>query len=407
MVIHSTLGRLLSGAALLFALVDRQSAAWGDTAGGFGANIGAQYAYDDNLYRLPSQFDTAAVSSGISRQDHINTLSAGATGRLSFGHQALGADLRLADNRFAHNADLNNTSGSGRVTWNWLGSPYLAGDAGVNFTRSLAGFADNRFFAKDLIDTTEYFASANLRITSRWKVTAALREAATTHSADARQVDDFHTRSGNTGIEYLLTEQNSVGVDYRYIDASFPRPASFAGAPFDRDYRDSVERVLIKYALSGKSVLDANVGYLKRHYVNSDFGSFSGDIWRVSLQWQVSGKTQVLLSGWRELTAYLDSQSDYFVAKGGSIAPSWNPTERISLSVTAAWIRQDYLSSSPSALLFASRLDRIRSGQAALTYTPREALTLGLSYRYEQRDSNRLQFAYVDRLASGSITIRF
>ena len=377
-----------------------------DEASGFSVNVSDQYSYDDNLYRLPSQFDIAGVAAGSARLDRINTLSAGATGKLSYAHQVLGVDLRLDDNRFARNDSLNNTSGTAGLTWDWLLSPSLSGIAGADFTRSLAGFADNRFFAKDLVDTTEYFASAASRLTSRWGLKAELRQADTTHGADLRQVDDFHSRSGSAAIEYFLSADNSLGLDYRYIDAYFPRPATLQGALFDRNYRDSVGRVLAKYALSGELLLDASVGYLKRHYPGSGFGSFSGNIWRASLQWQVSGKTQVLLSGWRELTAYLDSQSDYFISQGGSIAPTWNPTERISVTMAASWTRQNYLSSSPSAILLASRLDRVRSGKASVDFAPRDWLTCELSYRYERRDSNRAQFVYDDGLASVTITIK-
>jgi hypothetical protein len=401
----SARGRRAGGAAVLSALLAWQTPVWADDPPSLSAEASDEYSYDDNLYRLPPQFD--AATSGISRVDHINTTSVGATGRVHHGHQQFSMDLQLDDNRFARNGSLNNTSGTGRFTWDWLVSPYFTGTAGTDFTRALAGFADNRFFAKDLVDTSEYFTTAVARFSSRWSVNAELREADTTHGAGLRQIDDFHSRSGTVGMQYFLAEESSVGVDYRYIDAYFPQPATFESAPFERDYRDSDGRFLVKYGLTGKMLLDASVGYLKRHYLHSSFGSFSGNVWRASLQWQLSGKTQVLLSGWRELTAYLDSQSDYFVSQGGSIAPTWNVTGKISLTATASWARQDYLSSSPSAVLFASRLDQVRSGRAALNYAPRDWITVVVSYRYERRDSNRPQFPYDDRLASANLTIKY
>jgi hypothetical protein len=403
MVTRSPLGRWAGGAAALY--LAWQAPARADDASGFSVDVSDEYSYDDNLYRLPAQLDVAP--SGISRVDHINTTSMGGTGRLHYAHQQVSLDLHVDDNRFGRNASLNNTSGLGRITWDWLVSPHFSGTAGTDFTRTLAGFADNRFFAKDLVDTSEYFASAVSRFTSRWSINGELREADTTHSAGPRQIDDFHSRSGTVGVRYYLAEQSSVGVDYRYIDAYFPQPATFQGAPFQRDYRDSDTRLLVKYAVTGKASFDASVGYLTRHYLHSSFGSFSGNVWRASLQQQLTGKTQVQLSGWRELTAYLDAQSDYFVSQGGSIAPTWSLSGKISLTATASWTRQDYLSSSPSAVLLASRLDHVRSGQAALNYTPRDWLTVVVSYRYERRDSNRPQFPYDDRLASANMTIKY
>ncbi len=397
--------RRAGGAAVLCALLAWQSPVVAEDPRAFSAAVGDEYSYDDNLYRLPAAFGTGG--SGISRVDHINTTSLQAMGRVHQGQQQFSLALELSDNRFMRNASLDNTSGTGRFTWDWLVTPHFTGTAGTDLTRMLAGFADNRFFAKDLVDTSEYFATAVSRFSSRWSLNGELREADTTHSAGLRQIDDFHSRSGTLGIRYFLAAESSVGVDFRYIDAYFPRPATFGGAPFERDYRDSDLRLLIKYVVTGSLSLDASAGYLKRHYLHSSFGSFSGDVWRTSLQWQVSGKTQVVLSAWRELTAYLDSQSDYFVSQGASIAPTWSVTGKISLTATAAWTRQDYLSSSPSAVLLASRLDHVRSAQAALDYAPRDWVTLVLSYRYERRDSNRPQFPYDDRLASANLTIKY
>jgi len=94
-----------------------------------------------------------------------------------------------------------------------------------------------------------------------------------------------------------------------------------SGSPFNRDYNEDTVSVLAKYLLSDKTQINASAGYLKRNYTNETTGAFSGDIWRLSLQWQATEKTQISFAVWRDLEAYLASQSNYFVSTGGSISP--------------------------------------------------------------------------------------
>jgi Putative beta-barrel porin 2 len=281
-----------------------------------------QYAYDNNLYRLPTQFGTDVIGANLSREDHVNSILVGATDELRLGAQSLDLAIEVSNNRFARNRDLNNTSGTGTLTWDWRFSPLLSGDAGGEFHRALAGFANTRFLGRDLVDTGEYFADAQLRFAAHWRFNGGLRNSDTTHSLADRQADNFRSRSANAGIEYLLSETDSIGFDYLYADAAFPHLIEVSGEPFNRSYQDSRGKLFLKYAPTGKTTLDAAVGYLRRRYPDGKFGSFSGNTWRASLQWQISGKTRLVATAWRELTAYLDSESDYFVSRGQTLSPT-------------------------------------------------------------------------------------
>jgi hypothetical protein len=116
---------------------------------------------------------------------------------------------------------------------------------------------------------------------------------------------------------------------------------------------------------------------------------------------------QFVLTGWRELKAYVDSESDYFVSNGGSIAPAWTPSEKLTLSLAASWENHDYIGSSPSALTFVSRHDKVMTRQARLVYKPLQSLAVNLTYRYDRRDSNRARLEFDDTLATANVTFKF
>ena len=368
-------------------------------------SAGDTYSFDDNLFRLPSGTDL--TGGGIaSRKDHIDTINLGIDGHWFGWRQEFDVAIRAAENRFVRNTSLNNVSGTGKFTWDWLINSRLSGTAGYDFTRSLASFANTFFFAKDLVDTSDYFATGGLRLTQHWTITSGIKATDVTHSAEQRAGDEFRSRSGNLGLQYLTDEQNSFALGYGYTRAHFPRLGALDGEQFDRSYKDSVEQLTVKYRFGGATQLDAKVGYIERRYPNSLFGSFSGNTWHASVTWVPTGMTQLVLAGWHELTAYLDAESDYFVSKGGSATLTWSPTVRISLSASATLNSQQYITNSPSTVEFDSRHDNLRSYQANLSYTPRELLSLLVGYRYDLRDSNQPLLGYVDRTMFAQVVLK-
>lgn len=368
-------------------------------------STGDTYTYDDNLFRIPSG---AALSGAevVSRQDHINTVNLGIDGHYFGWRQEFDLSIRAARNRFVRNDSLNNVSGMGRFTWDWLINSRLSGTAGYDFSRAQASFANTLFFSKDLVETSDYFASGGLRLAQHWTLTAGIKATDVSHSADQRRGDEFRSKTGNFGFQYNTSESNTLSANYSYTDAHFPTPGILSDVEFDRSYKDRMEQLILKYRLGGATQIDARAGYIERRYPGSQFGSFSGDTWRATVTWAPTAITQLSVAGWRELTAYFDAESDYFVSRGGSATVTWSPTLKIGLSGSAVLNSQRYISNAPSVLEFISRHDNLRTYQVTLSYAPRRLVTLGLSYRYDVRDSNQPQLGYSDRMAMATVTLR-
>jgi len=371
--------------------------------------VADQETYDSNLYRLPeSTVDLATlVSPRASREERINTPSIGVNANWVYGRQAVSVDLDAEDNLFSRNTALNNISGSGRLQWDWRVGEQLSGRVGADYDRSMANFAESRYLGKDLLDVMKYFASGRFQLGPRWAVYAGGADSTSRHSAVAARYNDTDVKTGKMGIESAMGADDTIALEYRYADARFPAGYLFNGAAFDRTYHETTTRLLIKYALSGKTFLDANAGYLRHDYPNAGFGAFSGDIWRVSLRWLPTEKTQFTFAGWRQLQAYLYSQSDYFLSKGGSVTPTWSPTEKITLSLSASWEDQNYSGFSTSAISLGYRRDKLNAQQATLVYTATQSLKFDVSYRYERRKSNISVFSYNDKLVNAAVKLEF
>jgi exopolysaccharide biosynthesis operon protein EpsL len=373
--------------------------------------VGDQESYDSNLYRLPSFVTdvSTVVAPHATREDYINTAYVGFDGQWTPGQQIIGLNLRVNDNRFAHNDVLNNYSGSANLAWNWRFGSYLSGQVGGDYARALANFGETLFLGRDMVDSTDYFGNARYQVGPRFAIYGGVRGTDSTHNAVAAQYNDYRSTSGNAGIEYVTSVDRTIGVEYRYTDGRINQGNFLLnGAPFNRNFSQNTINGLLNYVISDKTTLNVSAGYLRRAYTTESVGAFTGDIWNVSLQWQPTEKTQIVFSVSRQLQAYLASESDYFVATGGSVAPVWAATDKLTFKLTASYAQQNYIGTSPSVLTIgAPRHDNINSEQATIVYVPIRALTFNFSYYYQQRGSNQAEFKYDDKQAIVSGTFKF
>jgi exopolysaccharide biosynthesis operon protein EpsL len=382
----------------------------GDTLSFF---VAGQAAYDDNLYRLPPEADVfTVVGVGASRGDHIYTGSVGMDGLWTLGRQIVTVDLRVDDNRFSRNDDLNNVSSNDSLKWNWALGSALSGQLGANYIRTLGGFYNTFNYQKNLVDVVELFGSLRYAMGPHIALFGGVMSTDASLSQPALKINDNRRNAVDVGAEYATGASSTLNLDYRHTAADYSHNGILNGQEFDQDYRDDTVRLTFRDAITEKSQLEALIGYLKRAYPNTVIGAFSGQIWRLSYDWHPTDKTEIVFAGSRDLQADLSSQSDYFVSKAFSLAPTWTPTEKISLSLVLTHDEQDYIGVNEFVATLSDRRDRINSGQANVAYSPfifsqSRALTFTCSYRVERRTSNQAGLSYDDNIGKVGVNFKF
>ena len=363
--------------------------------------IGEQFSYDNNVFRLPDYLDVAGVvGANSSRQDRINSQSLELDGRRTLGRQVFTLDVRADNHRYDRNDDLNNVSTRNRLAWAWELGDQLSGQLGVDYNKSQATFVNTTVYTRNLVTTTDYFAAGRYQLGPHWGIFGALLGAETTLSAATSKTNNNKQKSGDLGTEYALSSTDAIGIEYRYTDTTFPRSL----VPDETNYKEQIERVLFKHAFSERTLLDASFGYLKRTYSTSIVRDFSGNVWRATLEWQGSDKTQIFFDAWRKLQAYETAETNYFATTGGSISPVWKPTDKISLAVDLTYDNERYLGGGGFGV---SRHDTVRAEHGVVTYTPRPLLILSASVGFENRSSDAVRFAYSDRLLGLNASLKF
>jgi exopolysaccharide biosynthesis operon protein EpsL len=376
--------------------------------------VGDAITYDSNLFRLPASTTNLSTLPGLgpnsSRGDYTNSASAGLDAQWLVGNrQSIDLDLHVEDNRFRRNTNLNNVSTTDRLVWNWGLGGVISGQVGADYSRYLASFVNTAVYTRDLISQSEFFAAARLQLGPRWAVFGGLLEGNNSLSAaqSTVNVNNSHRKSVDIGADFATSADDTIGFDYRYTDSRYPNSIVLNGASFAPDFRDERARVLAKYVVSDKTAIDASVGYLKRTYSSFAVGSFTGDIWRGSLQWQPTAKTQLVAAVWRQLEAELTADTDYFVSRGESLSPVWTASEKVTLSLTVARDDRRYIGSNPGVSTFQARRDAVTAEQVTMNYKPTRALNVILSYGHERRTSNLPIFQYNDDKANAGLSFKF
>ena len=400
-------------------LSDQQAAQLTDRLDMYLAN---DIAYDDNLFRLPgslavlpgSPTDLAklpGIGPNPSRGDYIDSVTAGLDGEWLLGNrQSVDLDLRADDNQYFRNTNLNNVSSGDHVGWNWGLGNALSGSVGADYNRLIGGFFDTGIYSRDIVTMYDEYASMRFQAGPHWGIFGGLMDQSLSLSEAA--FNNSKVKAVDIGADYTTNASNRIGFDYRYSDDRTPNSSQLNGVAFDPDYREDRARVLFNYALSEKTTLDATAGYLRREYPSSAIGSFSGDIWRVKLQWQPTLKTQLAVGTWRQLNADLTAVTNYYLSRGVTIAPTWTASEKVTFTLTATQEYQNYIGSNPVGVLpivdsTAGRRDTFSTQNLNMAYTLSRALSFSVTASHERRDSNFSQFEYNDFRADASIKYKF
>jgi exopolysaccharide biosynthesis operon protein EpsL len=365
------------------------------------------FGYDNNLFRLSNRASPALfLTSGSTKSDFINKLSAGAGINHQFGRQKLLVNLNIDDNRFFNNGFLNNQSTDDKLILKWVVGKFFSGDVGYTYKRYMGGFTNTNFFKKDLIDEQSALVNGAYAFHPSWIIRTGGRWFNASHSAEARNVLDLQSFTGSLGLDYLTSLKNTMGLEYRISEGDLPNRSLLDPRKIDNHYVEQSISTVVKWRLLRKTSLDARIGYTDREYPNFAFRSFSGETWRISLNWEPTATTMFSLSGWHDLLSWSDVNASYVVSEGVSLSPAWTITSKVILSGRFSWETRSYTGDGDLVLrTSAQRQDDILGGQVALRYQPIQSGEIGLFYQAEERMSTQpfSDYTYSSVFASASL----
>ena len=359
-----------------------------------------RFVYDNNVYRLPNPSIASPVGPVASRGDEINTVSAGLDGYVGSSGQGLQVLARADRNQFAKNTTLDNTSGSVRVMGDWVVGSELSGQVGVSYDRQLNDFANYQVYLKDMVAVKSAFASAHLDM-------GTLIFDAIGHASEFYHTSDearFKNNSAQTSATYLTPGGTYLSAIYSFRDGRYPAPTftenSFlfqANSPFGKTFRFRFAGGYLEHNSAQTPVFTSVTTY-----------NFSGGIWNADVAWQPRESFQLLVAGAREVHAYIDAESQYFVSLSEKVAAQWAPTGKITCELEFTRDDQHFIGPLPTIIsLTLPEHNIIYSRQLNFAWSIARPVQLVLSYRYLTRSSNAPVLAFDDSFVSAKLQARF
>ena len=128
----------------------------------------------------------------------------------------------------------------------------------------------------------------------------------------------------------------------------------------------------------------------------------------MSLAWEPVSTGRLLVAASRQLHAYVDVESEYYVAQGVRAVGTWAPTTQLTVEVEVSRENQSFVGPPASGpLLGAPKHNLLHSRRLNLAWSVARPVQLVIGYRFLTRDSNPAELAFDDNLVSASLQARF
>lgn len=398
----------ISGLCILLSISTPVSAISIDGFDLFSLYVNGSMQYDSNLFRLPDAQNSSALIGLAHRSDRIQTTGAGLTLDKSYGLQRWTLDANLNRYEYQKNGFLNYSARNYKASWLWQLTPDLTGTIGFEQLQQPVNFADYLNYSQTNIRTNENRRfDADWRVSGGWHSLAAFYETRQDNSALFTADGAYTQRNAELGIKYVFPSNSTLSFSGRSSNGNFTDRVRDSVNILDTDFNEKEIYTRLNWQLTGKTQLNAKLGYLKRSYENFAQRDYSGMVGNADFIWLITGKLQLNGRVERNLYSYQDFNSSYYVNRLYSITPAWLVTEKTSLRLTISSAHQDY-KGSLQALALPDRRDRLKTYQLSANWNPTEKITLIASTRSEHRDSPLYPLRqYSDRITGVSANVKF
>ena len=381
--------------------------------------VGSTLTYDSNLFRRSDLLPAVLASDGKpTRSDQIIVSSATLNLNKLYSMQRFEASGSLVDNRYNNFAFLNFLAKNGSAAWHWYVTPYLYGRVSGSHSEALNNFAALTGFInstnRNLRTTDNLRFEGTFEVDRAWHLLGGINQTVSKNSL--LNIQDFNTKivTVEGGIRYALPSGSSLTYRIKSGQGEFVnRPEPIVSALFDTRFNELENEMRLIWPVTGKTSIDARVGYLERKHVHFAQRDFAGFVGHFNYNWAITSKTRVTASWGRDLfnsqtasaftlIGFDAFSSSYVVNNRFSVEPVWQITEKTALRLRYDYIIRDFLGAVVS--IPHNRHDAQHTGLIELDWRPVQAIFLSASLRRDLRTSNLGGFD--DDSTAASVTAR-
>ena len=364
--------------------------------------------YDSNFFRLAGKQEAQKSLGDTTMDDFYTQIGAGVNMNTELSRQKLSLGAEVTRSNFSHFGFVDNTAGNGEIRWDWLVGKQWSGVVQYNYDRSLPSYADDQITLKDVLKDTVTknggLVSGRFQFTPEWAISANIKKIDKAHDADPVKLLDRNTTAFQLAMDYATSTDSGYSVYYRNSKVDFPdRPET---SLLDNGYRDQWFGLTTQINSGGHSRAEAQLEYLRRNHVHLTDRDYSGLLWRLAYDWQITGKLAVEASLWRGIDQVEDVFANRVIEKALEFTPVWSVSEKIKISGDISSNHRNYINFTDTALA-AARKDDLMTLGAQLEYTPVKLLRCIFRWERGDRNSNSDIYDFIYNSVSASIQLTF
>lgn len=355
---------------------------------------------DSNLFRQSANeqsdtITTAAFTLGVNKP---------------LGLQRFRANATLIDYRYQKNDQLSYLAKNYDAAWNWSVTPRVRGVLSFDRVEQQNSFVDysaaNPSQAKNIRRTENQRFSLEWDVTGGWKGLGGLSRVSQTNSELFLAQSSYDLNNIELGGRYVWPAGNSVQLVYRVGQGEYKerRLITFAEVPapfnnqIDNGFRQDETEFRLYMPLTGKSNLNARLARMVRqhdHFPDRDYDEMVG---RIDYVWQPTGKLGLSAALRRDVAAFQNFASSYYLADGLTLQPVWQISYRTALRFRYDWESRRYEGGIFPGL--PERKDTLQSARLAFEWSPATWATWSMSVQQDKRNSNQNNFDFKASLLS-------
>lgn len=362
--------------------------------------VGAGLRFEDNLFRIDDDANVP-VPGKSRRSDLISTYSVGVKIDKSYSLQRFQLDAEAIRNDYHTYDYLDFTAKNYRAAWLWALTPDLTGTILLTRNEQQNDFADfltsdNQLIINKNVQTNEVRSfTADWRVGGGWHLLGGVSEIRSRNEADFTAVGDYVQRGGEAGIKYVSRADNFISLVQRNSTGDYEGRALNPFTQLDTGFDQRETEVQVNYRLTGKSLIDARLGYIDREHDNFSDRDYDGTVGRLAYIWTPTGKLSITTSLSRSLTSYQQFFNSYYVSDTFAIAPVWEVTAKTKIRARYSYSERDYRGALRRAIVpFGAvysgplRDDKVHGLTLSAEWQAMRTLLITGTVQHERRDSN-------------------
>jgi len=375
----------------------------------FNLEAGINLSMDNNLFRLPDSVNPSTLGlPGSKRSDTVRSEYVGLVVDQPIGLQQFHLEAVVDENNYHNYGYLNGRTTNYNGYWQLAFTPQLTGKLSSNRTQSAAGFANyQNYNARNIITSENTGLNLDWSPLGNWHLISSFSDVTYVSSINSTSLQSYDSKVIEGGINYVFPSGANLALIHDKTNGTIRSQILDPINQLDTGYQENIDKVTFNWPITGKSNINAQIGFDDRHNDHFSSRNYSGSIGNLSYTQDITSKLSISANAWRTYSAWVDQNESYYVRDAKSLQALWQTTSKLTIKVRLDSYRQDFRQPLPGITVVNPRLDNGLTHTLELNYAPLSTVSVVGSIVKDQRGSTIGSWNYNDTSINLSINAKF